>query len=68
MLPISHVLAVLLAVTQVAAQKCELQFDGRVPKDFAPAEFDGKNGIFDPEFVKGKGGMFMRLYPAEISG
>jgi hypothetical protein len=55
MFTIRQFLPVALAVGYVAAQKCNLQFDGRVPKDFAPTEFDDDNGIFDPEFVKGKG-------------
>ena len=55
MFTIRQFLPVVLVVGHVTAQKCNLQFDGRVPKDFAPTEFDDDNGIFDPEFVKGKG-------------
>ena len=55
MFTIRQFLPVVLVVGHVAAQKCNLQFNGRVPKDFAPTEFDDDNAIFDPRFVKGKG-------------
>lgn len=63
-----HILSVLLVVAQAASQKCELQFDGRVPRHFAPSKFDSDNGIFDPKYVKGKGAMVMGLRPLEIRG
>ena len=37
------------------AQDCPLQFDGRVPADFALADFDAANDIFDPDSVFGRG-------------
>ncbi|KAI0195575.1 hypothetical protein EV127DRAFT_459033 [Xylaria flabelliformis] len=41
--------------TLVASQQCELQFDGRVPSNFAAATFNSDNGIFDPDNVFGQG-------------
>ena len=37
------------------AQQCDLQFDGRVPSNFAAATFNSNNGIFDPNNVVGQG-------------
>ena len=37
------------------AQACALQFDGRIPADFALADFDAANDIFNPESVFGEG-------------
>ena len=45
----------LLGVAQAVAQKCPLQFDGRVPKNFTQAQFDANNALFNPGYVKGKG-------------
>lgn len=39
----------------VAAQTCQLQFDGRVPADLAAADFDAPNDIFSETFVLGQG-------------
>ncbi|KAI0546969.1 glycoside hydrolase family 131 protein [Xylaria curta] len=39
----------------VASQQCDLQFDGRVPSNFAAATFNSDNGIFDPNNVFGQG-------------
>jgi hypothetical protein len=36
-------------------QECAVQFDGRLPAGSSPAAFDKENGIYDPEYVKGKG-------------
>ncbi|TRX94051.1 hypothetical protein FHL15_005129 [Xylaria flabelliformis] len=41
--------------TLVVSQQCELQFDGRVPSNFAAATFNSENGIFDPNNVFGQG-------------
>ncbi|KAI0131859.1 hypothetical protein BJ170DRAFT_223082 [Xylariales sp. AK1849] len=39
----------------VASQQCNLQFDGRVPKNFTAATFDTANGVFNPDNVFGQG-------------
>ena len=52
---------VLLGVAQAVAQSCPLQFDGRVPKNFTPAQFDADNALFNSGFVKGKGLKFSEL-------
>jgi hypothetical protein len=39
----------------VASQQCDLQFDGRVPSNFAAATFNTNNGVFDPNNVFGQG-------------
>jgi hypothetical protein len=41
--------------TLAVAQECDLQFDGRVPSNFAAATFNSNNGIFDPNNVVGQG-------------
>ncbi|KAJ8125387.1 hypothetical protein O1611_g8252 [Lasiodiplodia mahajangana] len=41
--------------TLVVSQQCDLQFDGRVPSNFAAATFDTNNGIFNPDNVFGQG-------------
>ncbi|KAI1755968.1 glycoside hydrolase family 131 protein [Xylaria castorea] len=41
--------------TLVVSQQCDLQFDGRVPPDFATATFNTDNGVFDPNNVFGQG-------------
>ncbi|KAI1427307.1 hypothetical protein F5Y12DRAFT_783419 [Xylaria sp. FL1777] len=41
--------------TLVVSQKCDLQFDGRVPSDFSAASFNANNGVFDPNNVFGQG-------------
>jgi hypothetical protein len=51
----SHYLAVLLGISQVSAQSCQLQFDGRVPADFSLSDFDTANDLFNPDYVKGRG-------------
>lgn len=45
----------LLATSPVYGQQCKLQFDGRVPANFKPANFDTANNIFNPSNVLGKG-------------
>jgi hypothetical protein len=50
----------------VAAQSCQLQFDGRVPADLAVLDFDVPNDIFSNAFVLGEGLVFsqaLRLLP-----
>ncbi|KAI3327241.1 glycoside hydrolase family 131 protein [Xylariaceae sp. AK1471] len=39
----------------VLSQQCDLQFDGRVPSNFAAATFNTNNGVFDPNNVFGQG-------------
>ncbi|TLD15266.1 hypothetical protein PspLS_10667 [Pyricularia sp. CBS 133598] len=51
----------LLATSPVYGQQCKLQFDGRVPANFQPANFDTANNIFNPDNVKGKGLKFSDL-------
>ncbi|KAI9154881.1 hypothetical protein HJFPF1_07441 [Paramyrothecium foliicola] len=58
---LSYFLPFLLGATQVAAQSCTLQFDGRVPKNFTADQFDADNGLFNPDFVKGAGLKFSEL-------
>ncbi|KAK3356567.1 hypothetical protein B0T25DRAFT_497215 [Lasiosphaeria hispida] len=51
----------------VAAQACQLQFDGRIDADLAAADFDVPNDIFSETFVIGQGLVFskaLRLLPA----
>ncbi|KAI0105656.1 glycoside hydrolase family 131 protein [Nemania sp. FL0031] len=52
-----HKLVSLLAIfpALVVSQQCDLQFDGRVPSNFAAATFDTNNGVFNPDNVFGKG-------------
>ncbi|KFA69030.1 hypothetical protein S40285_08453 [Stachybotrys chlorohalonatus IBT 40285] len=49
-----RILPVLAGVTAVAGQSCSLQFDGRIPRNFTVADFDTQNGIYNPDFVKGR--------------
>jgi hypothetical protein len=46
-------LAVAWLASLSAAQKCTLQFDGRVPSTFNAATFDQNNGVFSPDNVFG---------------
>lgn len=55
----SSLLFALAGVPLARAQECTLQFDGRVPADFALADFDAANDLFDSESVFGQG-MFIR--------
>lgn len=52
---------IVLGAAQAVAQKCPLQFDGRVPKNFTPAQFDADNALFNSGFVKGKGLKFSEI-------
>ncbi|TDZ19912.1 hypothetical protein C8034_v011877 [Colletotrichum sidae] len=45
----------------VTAQKCKLQFDGRIPSGTALKAFDAKNNFFNPQNVFGKGLSFSQL-------
>ena len=58
MLP-SFLIVSLAGVPLARAQACPLQFDGRVPADFALADFDAANDLFDSDSVFGEG-MFWR--------
>lgn len=57
MLSMMHalLLSALAGLPLVCAQACPLQFDGRVPADFALADFDAANDLFDPDSVFGEG-------------
>ncbi|KJR88348.1 uncharacterized protein SPSK_07672 [Sporothrix schenckii 1099-18] len=51
-----------LALPLVAsAQKCTIQFDGRVPSTFTAASFDTNNNLFSPSNVFGQGLKFSQL-------
>jgi hypothetical protein len=45
----------------VSAQKCPLQFDGRIPSTFTPASFDAANAFFSQSNVFGQGLKFSQL-------
>jgi hypothetical protein len=53
--------AALLPLVLVSAQKCPLQFDGRIPSTFTPASFDTANAFFSPSNVFGQGLSFSDL-------
>lgn len=57
----SSVVGALLATSGVSGQQCKLQFDGRVPANFAVANFDTTNNIFNPSNVLGQGLKFSDL-------
>lgn len=38
-----------------AAKQCAIQFDGRIPTSFTPADFDTAASPFNNDFVFGKG-------------
>ncbi|KIH92659.1 hypothetical protein SPBR_02939 [Sporothrix brasiliensis 5110] len=44
-----------------SAQKCTIQFDGRVPSTFTAASFDTNNNLFNPSNVFGQGLKFSQL-------
>ncbi|KAF4930742.1 hypothetical protein CGCVW01_v000739 [Colletotrichum viniferum] len=44
-----------------AAQKCKIQFDGRIPSGTALKSLDAKNNFFNPQFVFGKGLAFSQV-------
>lgn len=48
-------LSLLALASGVLAQKCPLQFDGRVPKGSTVALFDTKTGPYNPDNVFGAG-------------
>jgi hypothetical protein len=54
--------AVVAAAVVVEAQRCPLQFDGRVGKDVQLAVFDGGKSLFNTGFVKGKGESFFFFF------
>ncbi|KAK8010179.1 hypothetical protein PG990_009144 [Apiospora arundinis] len=57
----SLLVALASLATLGASQKCKVQFDGRVPKNFSAAKFDTANGIFNPSNVMGKGLKFSEI-------
>ncbi|KAG4432554.1 hypothetical protein IFR05_011966 [Cadophora sp. M221] len=48
-----HLTSILVLLASVAAQKCPLQFDGRVPKDATLTTFDGSPSPFNAQYVLG---------------
>ncbi|OIW32631.1 hypothetical protein CONLIGDRAFT_699488 [Coniochaeta ligniaria NRRL 30616] len=58
LLSVSSILT-LLALT--SAQKCPLQFDGRIPSTFTPTSFDAANAFFSQSNVLGQGLKFSQL-------
>ena len=48
-----HLFSVFAFAASVAAQKCPLQFDGRVPRDATLATFDGSSSPFNAQYVLG---------------
>ncbi|KAH9210271.1 hypothetical protein DL95DRAFT_371112 [Leptodontidium sp. 2 PMI_412] len=48
-----YLISILVLAAIVAAQKCPLQFDGRVPKDATLATFDGSSSPFNAQYVLG---------------
>lgn len=51
---VSQYLSLLALPVLAAAQKCALQFDGRIPSNFSLAAFDSNNNIYNPSNVFGK--------------
>jgi hypothetical protein len=47
--------SVVLATKYQQQEQCAVQFDGRLPAGSTPAAFDKADGIYDPDYVKGKG-------------
>ncbi|SPO01530.1 related to endoglucanase c [Cephalotrichum gorgonifer] len=64
----SLLLSALFAVPVVWAQECTLQFDGRVPADFAVADFDAANDLFNADNVLGEGLAFSDLIQLPAAG
>ncbi|EPE10934.1 hypothetical protein F503_06029 [Ophiostoma piceae UAMH 11346] len=58
---ISQYLSLLALPVLAAAQKCSLQFDGRIPSNLTLAAFDSNNNIYNPSNVFGKGLKFSEL-------
>ncbi|CAK7216689.1 hypothetical protein SBRCBS47491_002913 [Sporothrix bragantina] len=54
-------LAFLALPLLASAQKCTIQFDGRVPSTFTAASFDTNNNIFSPSNVFGQGLKFSQI-------
>ena len=52
---VSQYLSLLALPVLAAAQKCSLQFDGRIPSNFTLTAFDSSNNIYSPSNVFGKG-------------
>jgi hypothetical protein len=48
------VLGLFWLASLATAQDCTLQFDGRVPANFAPNTFDQANDVFSPDNVFGQ--------------
>ncbi|KAB5540344.1 hypothetical protein GE09DRAFT_1245395 [Coniochaeta sp. 2T2.1] len=59
LLPIGALLVLSTVVS--SAQKCKLQFDGRIPGTFTPASFDAANAFFSQSNVFGQGLKFSQL-------
>lgn len=59
LLSVSSILTLLFIAA--SAQKCTLQFDGRIPGTFTPASFDAANAFFSQSNVFGQGLKFSQL-------
>ncbi|CAK7233561.1 hypothetical protein SEUCBS140593_008643 [Sporothrix eucalyptigena] len=57
----SSSLALLALPLLASAQKCTIQFDGRVPSTFTAASFDTNNNVFNPSNVFGQGLKFSEI-------
>jgi hypothetical protein len=56
--------SLLAAACTIVAQKCPIQFDGRVPKGTAAATLDTSASPFNPSYVFGAGKQdsFLKIY------
>jgi len=53
-MPAKTFFSLFAAVTAIAAQKCPIQFDGRVAANATLADFDTTASLFNPTFVYGQ--------------
>lgn len=53
--------SILTLITLASAQKCTLQFDGRIPATFGAVSFDAANDFFSQSNVFGQGLKFSQL-------
>ncbi|KAH0440963.1 hypothetical protein CcaCcLH18_02306 [Colletotrichum camelliae] len=56
-----HSFTLLWLASTAAAQKCKIQFDGRIPSGTALKSLDAKNNFFNPQNVFGKGLAFSQV-------
>lgn len=62
----SRLFSTVVLPSLVAAQACNLQFDGRIDADLAALDLAVPNDIFNDQFVLGEGlsfGQVLRLLP-----